>query len=422
MTTKAPSLPLPQQQTFSAQHATAVTSPLLPTLLFLVGVKLPSYCADQAQISGMLDRITLVDIFTLIVCSLLAMEGKLRLSTPIVFYLGALFVAFVFGIFFCPIDERSKLFSGFFALLMAMLYYVVSYNVVTKSSLVKPLLFGLLFGVTWQSVIVLHDYFSAAQWFPDRMEHRVRGTFRVSGQLAAYGFSMAAVCLTTATIVRQTRLRHLLLLAGAMGIFMVVAATRRSGMLAIGGGIVVYLMLSCRQWYSVKRFLLPLLLCVILCIVGYRQADSLTDSFVGSRITASVSSLTEGGSWTESEMIVAGDTFGSWFPFGVGTGCGHLLTETNHEFHNGHLSLLIELGVFGLLAFYLCLLYPLFFAWTSGSRSGEAFRILLVTVTITAAAFMLHNRLHRDRGFMLYLGLTSGVTVTMAAGSRRSKP
>jgi O-antigen ligase len=100
---------------------------------------------------------------------------------------------------------------------------------------------------------------------------------------------------------------------------------------------------------------------------------------------------------------------------------GHAMVMQSWEIHNGHLNIAVESGLFGLLAFYALVIKALLHRWHNDfGKSTRAVRILTFTFLLAGMVFMIHNRLHRDRGFMLFMGLASAIALAAPSDPRRS--
>ncbi|MCZ7545984.1 MAG: hypothetical protein M5R40_21770 [Anaerolineae bacterium] len=109
---------------------------------------------------------------------------------------------------------------------------------------------------------------------------------------------------------------------------------------------------------------------------------------------------------------------GAWFPLGLGLGRGiTVMPGEANEIHNGHLALLVEAGVFGLVTYYWLAAQPFFRKWGDSFGTDTAIVQTLVLAFLLAAAFqMIHGTLHRDRGFMLLLGLAANLCAGRSQG------
>jgi hypothetical protein len=423
----------------SQRLQSSTDSHLLLVLAFIVGISLPlvSLKEEKGLSGGTVERVILADIMVLASLGFSSLMGRLRLSTPSVLYFFALSFSLVFACLRAGGEVTSPLID-FSALVMAFLYLVFAYTVCDSRRGLQVLMLGLFLGVCWQGIIVLHDYFFPSQWFPDPMSGRVRGTFRANGQLAAYGFSLAGILLTLGgSLFESPRLRRWLLAAGLLAIFFVVAASRRSGLAGLVIWLILYLGFDMnKRWTAGHTVLLTLLL--LMGVGASLHLDTLADSFLGQRVTSAVERVEDGDSFTQYQFETVMGNIEEWFPFGYGVGLGFTHTQVNKalEIHNGHLALLAELGLASLLAFYALVLRPLFEFSSSdprcsrgpnpGAGANHRLRALAMGFLLAGAIFMIHNRLHRDRGFMLYLGMLSALAVqrsgTSATGVKERTP
>jgi hypothetical protein len=113
---------------------------------------------------------------------------------------------------------------------------------------------------------------------------------------------------------------------------------------------------------------------------------------------------------------------GEWLPFGVGPGNSRSFLPLGLELHNAHLALVVDLGLLGLLAFYL-LLWRLPLTRGASPTKGSnnlISRQALLAFLVCATVIMLHNRLHRERGFMLFLGIAAQLAAVSAVRLRRA--
>jgi hypothetical protein len=394
------------------------------TLLFCLGCTLPlvelSNIGEGAG-RGILSRMTMVDVLTLIAVLFALLEVRPRSYTPAVLYLVSLAVALLFALVQCSRGAASfdESFVPFAALGMAFCYFGIGSAAARRHELLCALFWGIAVGVFFESVIVIHDYLFSSQWFADTMEGRVRGTFRACGQLGAYGYSAAGLLLTFGrSSFERTRARRLMIVAGLLAAFFVVAATRRSGIFALVGWLLMYLILGSRNVKS-RSYLFAFCAAAGLCFAVFMYQDRLSDSFFGHRVLQALKAIESGDNFTVLQAKDMLACFTEWFPFGLGVGYGFTMSSTGHELHNGHLALLVELGVLGIGAFYGMMFTPLL-----GKRGANLNRIgirtLVISFIFASAIFMIHNRLHRDRAFMLFLGILT--TLSVVARTRVADP
>lgn len=396
---------------------------------FCIGLILPLVSTEaerEFRVPTFAERIVPVDLLVLGLMSVLLLRGKLRLPLCAKVYVGALLFSFAIGMVLVdPTTEKVYVPAvGFAALSMAFFYMVLGHNLRGSPNLSKATVLGVAVGAMWQLVIVAHDsLFSWSQWFLEPMAGRVRGTFRASGQLGAYGFSAAGILLTFGwAFFRSYRLRSLLLLAGLFSVYFTVAASRRSAVIAIICWAVLFLILGYRHLTSLAYVIV--LVCVVVGgILLHLHVGEVKETFHGRRVSEALDSLQTsvdtGDTRQVKELRYTLRNVGMWFPIGAGTGRSRYV-GWGSETHNGHLAVVTELGVVGLLAFYAMLYHVASRRFTcfSKQKQGLVVRALVMAFVLAAAIFMGHNRLHRDRTFMLFLGLASNPFLAAGRGVR----
>lgn len=404
------------------------TNGLQRVVVFVFGAILPLITLRVAGdgVDHWLERVTVSDVLAVVICCLMVLGKQLQLSRSLNCYIACVTLSLAIGV--CNAwgsDEYVDVVVEYAALVIAASFFLVGYNIACNSGLHEVLLWGVIAGVFWEGVIVAHDYmYSGAQWFPDTNERRVRGTFRACGQLGAYAFAAAAICFTGSAIQFCRKwLSRWLLSAGGLSLFIIVAASRRSAIFSVLGAVALHFVLAFR--FGISRSQVVLLMGIVGIAAGfYLNRNTLQDSFLASRMTHKIEELGTGESWTELEFESAMHHVFEWFPLGLGMGRGKNVSHDGwHELHNGNLSLIVELGLPGFLVFYAILGFPL---WRSAralvSGRAQVYNLVLFCTLIGAVAFMIHNRLHRDRTFMLFLGLaTAQVTTCSAARASASK-
>jgi O-antigen ligase len=93
--------------------------------------------------------------------------------------------------------------------------------------------------------------------------------------------------------------------------------------------------------------------------------------------------------------------------------------DESNELHNGHLAVVVEAGVFGLLSFYWVSAQPIFRQWAGAfGPNTKVARALVLSFLVAAAVVMIHNTLHRDRNFMLFLGIAATLRASESASTR----
>lgn len=390
-------------------------------LLMLIAILLPLITLDTNTKSGGIDlisRLQPVDIMTVLWVVIFLPQKTLRIHPAGMLYAFALVVSLSIGVFFSDSSELSPVFVAFLALAMAFVYWLLGYNAGQSRSLTTILLYGLFISICWEAIIALHDYFASSPWFADNYPGRVRGTFHKNGQLGAFGFSSAGLLLTMGWALSSRRWwRRLTVLGAGLSVFFIWAAARRSGLIAIAvWGLLIAIVLIARSFKSKGLLLLILLGAFALPIAAL--SINLGNSVTGREMASGLEDLQQDNAFFEiqfREYMVFAD---KWFPFGLGTGRAQMLDagygETASEIHNGHLALLVEIGVLGLLAFYWMAMLPIFQQWDAGGHpQARVVRALVISFIIAAAIFAVHNRLHRDRVFMLFLGLATTFPQTL---------
>lgn len=404
-----------------APAATLAPSVLKQALLFGVGVILPliSFRTGLARaMASFSERVTPVDMLVIATILILFVADGIRLHLSVVLYAGALIVAMTISMLWASPARFPNALTASIALLVVLCYWVLGYNVSRSATLTRALLAGVVVGVLWEAVIVVHDYFAASQWFIDPMSGRVRGTFRASGQLGAYGFSSAGLLLALGWPMFQKRwVRGLIVGAGVLAMFFVIAASRRTGILALCAWVVLILLLGLRRFRSPRYWAVLAAALVFVAVIVYSVASP-EATFLGSRLSSAVAVIGTGESYPEMQLQSAMQHVGAWFPLGLGLGRGiTVMPGEANEIHNGHLALLVEAGVFGLVTYYWLAAQPFFRKWGDSFGTDTAIVQTLVLAFLLAAAFqMIHGTLHRDRGFMLLLGLAANLCAGRSQG------
>jgi hypothetical protein len=390
---------------------------LLQLLCFLLGLSLPFISfAQQGQFTRSLtNRVEGVDIVCVLLLLALFCSGRLRLTWAFGIYCLALFVSLAVGL---TNDLQGEAFTAFMALMMAVLYYIVGRSIAQQQVLVKALLVGLLISTLIESVIVWHDYF-LPKWFPSKHSSRVRGTFRSTAQLGSYGFTTAGILLSFGwAYFRSAWARTLVLLAGVSSCGFVMASTRRSGMFALLLWLGLFLLLGLK---NISRRSYWVVVCFsLVAMIGLIAASAqVKESYVFERFNDAFEQVAEGDSFTHQQFYKAIDKLDMWFPFGTGAGQSPVVMD-RFEAHNGHLAVVLELGLLGAIGYY-GLWLPLVRRKWSDSFGAHTTMVKLVSLTFVVGAlvFMIHTRLHRDRSFMLFLGMIPLVAYTADETVRR---
>lgn len=384
---------------------------------FLLGLLLPLITVTRdfgGASTDVADRVIAADLILLLFLLGVFLARQLFIDSSLKLYIAVLILASFIGL--CETaagSQMEKTAAGTLALTMAFLYYVGGFSIGRSPDSLRSFALGVAAGVCWEFVIVFHDYFSSTPWFFDSMENRVRGTFKKSGQLACY--SLAAGCLLLLLSVKpgnSPRFRRFLRIVSFCAMFMIVASCRRSAILSVALGVCAFFVASVIQGNF--KALVPLVIVLaagIWSLVG--NMDVVDDSFLGKRLFRATESMADGESWTHIEFEGAIRYVDQWFPFGVGPGQSFLFGVDHHEIHNGHLGLLVDMGLLGSFAFY----WLAFGQLVMGSRNLAHkdwlnWKTFLLGITIACFAFMGHNRLFRDRTFLIFVGVVSSIQMS----------
>ena len=390
----------------------SAAKPFVGTWLpFAVGFALPLISfqtGSSYRAETLWERLTVVDILTILAFVCAAIVGKLAVRSIAMFYGSALFAGFGIAALNNLVAGESLRVSAIesIALAVAFLYWIVGFNIAGTRSL-RPLVIGIACGVFLESVIVIHDWLSANRWFVDNMEGRVRGTFRKNGQLAAYGFSVSGILLTIGiSVERSSRWRTLLVIGGLLGILFLIAASRRSALFAVFSWIACYAVLAGPRSRHLAYYV-TVFAFVVGGFLGFVYREVWIDTLFGTRVLHGVERLASlEGDFLFEQVVIALSHWNEWIPFGMGIGRGRLLMD-GLEFHNLYLALIVEIGVLGLFAF-LALVVTSFRTLLNAMPKGSM-RPWVISFFFAAALFGVHNRLHRDRTFMLFLGIAAGL-------------
>lgn len=400
----------------------------IPFLYFIVGALLPAVSFDPNASGPVIsisffERVTAADLLSVLLVLVLITFSTIRVDRNIIYYFLALLVAF-FVANFLPVDDSAYLNSSpllssltaLIALLMATGYWIIGYNAFQNEIWLKSLIYGVMAGAGWEAAIVLHDAIFPNKFFPDVMALRVRGTFRKSGQLAAYAFSASGILLCFGWTVLNKNKRRYAILIGALCIIMVFLSLRRSAIAAALLMNVAFLYFGFgrmnKAYFSAVAFT-AIALAAFLIFQNY-----ISQSFLWARMQDAYSNTVEDteDSFIFNQIFVINTRFTDWFPLGAGVGQGYLLTPTpdeigadsgtgRYEFHSAYPSILIELGILGGIVFGCLFMRPIRLLSRLKKSSIEGLvRSVTLSFFIATLAFMLHNRVHRDRTFMLFLG------------------
>lgn len=416
-----PKWTLPQRQ----RPAAPAAGPITKFLAFMLGVTLPLITLDQnvTSTSGALsDRVVLADFMAMGFLILCGMRTRLQFRSTTVLYLGALLYAFLVALLRHSDSETFiEASKALIAIGFAVAFVVAGATAAMSEKLLYWLTIGCLVGLFGEMIIAAHDYLRpSSPWFVDAMERRVRGTFKKSGQLASYGFSAVVLLGVVCKQLSNRKLLGTCIAAGVLaGCFIIVASTRRSALVGILAMMVTFLVIGTRFANS-RLYQLSVASVVAGGLFLVWNLAGLSDSFVMQRYTSAFSNLESSDNWLMVEVHNALDTADAWFPFGIGLGQGFRIGATGeHEIHNGHLAMMVEGG----LPLYFCtlalMLYPAWISFkTLASPKSDVSAAILVAVFVGAVVFMGHNRVYRDRAFMVAAGVGTVAAIRFAASTR----
>jgi O-antigen ligase len=352
-------------------------------------------------------RMALVDLLVAFFLATILVPKGLRIHAIAGVYGLAVLLSLLIGLLRESPGEFDAVITAFLAIAMAFLYWVFGHNLGRYPALLRILFLGIVFGVALETIVVLHDYFLVPQWFVDEMPGRVRGTFRASGQLGAFGFSTAGLSLAVGwSLFKQRPVRALIVIMGMIGIFFVWAASRRSALFALALWAAIAFVLEFKRLKDLRYFAFVMTAAVVLILVMVFAIHH-TDAFAVKRIIEAVGDIETGNSFIRLQWNSVVAHFSEWFPQGLGWGRGRIVDYTQyHEIHNGHLALFVEAGLLGVLSFYAVVALSIFRPW-SATPDSKLVRNLVLSCVVAAMVMMVHNTLHRDRGFMLLLGISS---------------
>lgn len=407
------------------RSAVPAAGPITKGLAFLLGATLPLITLDQNVTStsaALSDRVVLADLMAIAFLLLSGMRTRLQFRATTVIYIGALLYAFLVALLRHSDSETFiEAAKAFIAIGFAVAFVVAGATAAMSEGVLYWLTMGCLVGLFGEMVIATHDYlYPSNPWFVDAMERRVRGTFKKSGQLASYGFSAVVLLGVVGRQLSHRRMLPALTMAGLMaGCFIIMASTRRSALVGILAMMVTFLVIGTRFAHT-RLYQFSVASVVAGGLFFLWNMAGLSDSFVMQRYTSAFSNLESSDNWLMVEVQNAYDTSDAWFPFGIGLGQGFRIGATGeHEIHNGHLAMLVEGG----LPLYFCtlalMLYP---AWLSlktlASPKADIGVAILVAVFVGAVVFMGHNRVYRDRAFMVAAGVGTVVAMRFSSATQ----
>jgi len=384
-------------------------------LAFALGFTLPlltlktGYYGTPTDLSA---RVALSDVVCLLSFGLLCARGSPpAVPLPGGLYFFALIVSLFPALVLWPGPE-DFVWTTLAGILMGFAFYLLGLSIGESRAVTTALLAGLAWVTVGEFVIVLHDYFSPAQWFPDPMEGRARGTFKANGQLGAFGFCAAGLLLSMSRIPSARRLRTLCLVAGLLAGTFVFTASRRTGMICVVLWALAFAVMGVR--FAHRRFYKTFLAVFVLLVLTAGVAwGTLTHTFAAQRLSEGLSTLGTSDGFIRVQHANILRTAGDWFPLGFGPGRGNRIDPSDperHEIHNGLLAVLVELGVLGFLGFVGIVLYPLR-RGDSGLKTEdrEVRALILRSFILVSFIFMFHNTLYRDRTFLLFVGMATGL-------------
>jgi hypothetical protein len=394
-------------------------------LAFLLGFTLPlltlrtGYYGTPTDLSS---RIVPADLVCIAAFAFLALRGApARIPAPGVLYLAALAVSLVPALLIWPGPE-DFVWTTLAGISMGFSFYVLGLSIGGSREVTTALLWGVALVTIGEFFIVVHDYFSPSQWFPDPMEGRARGTFKANGQLGAFGFCAAGLLLVLGGVPRSARLRALCVASGLMAATFVFTASRRTGMICVFLWALAFAVLAAR--FIRRRFYQVFLGTFLLLLVGMGFAwGALSQTFAGQRLSEGLSTLQKADGFIRAQHEHILRTADQWFPLGFGPGRGNRIDPADperHEIHNGLLAVLVELGLPAFLGFVGIVIQPLFHRRTRPrTEDAEVRLVLLRSFLVISFIFMFHNTLYRDRTFLLFLGLATAHVRTEPRGEGR---
>lgn len=373
--------------------------------------------------TDVLSRVAPVDFLCMAFLPLLFIRHRMRMP-PVtgLLYVAAIGLALVPALVVSPGPEVEVWRQGA-AILMAFGFYLVGLTLGESPALLRWLLAGVCIAVLAEALVVYHDTFASRLWFPDPMEHRVRGTFKTNGQLGAYGFCAAGLLIPFGATSGSSAFRKLCVASGLVACTFVFLASRRTGMIAVFAWGALFAVLGRR--FSGERFYKLFVggfLAILLAIaILWPQVEA---SFVGRRFQDAMTSLNSREGFIQEQLRNSYATSDQWFPFGFGVGRGYRIDPgAGFEVHNGMLAVLIELGVLGFAGFMGMVIHPLLRRkWQRRSRDHDLLGVHLTTFLLICFLFMFHNTLYRDRTFLLFLGVATAVVLRESARDECGEP
>ncbi len=296
--------------------------------------------------------------------------------------------------------------------------------------LAAALTIGLCLGATMELIVVVYDFVAwnlgLPQWFIDRMDGRIRGTFRASGQLAQYGISvgLALVMLARTKGLLPERLQGVAALLGVT-LFLAtpVATSRRSAIIAAAIGVTlycaVYVAPQLMRIRNLGRVVLVVVVVATALIIGTEEYMT----FQNQRLQGGLDALQDADSFFAQQILHGLELAGSAGPLGYGWGSGLQLSPTGHEWHNQFVAVAVDCGWVGLILLSAALIGPAWDGFRKVRRPGgngtsvpAGLRIMAVTVLVV---FGQHNRFLRDRAFAVNYALLIAGMGAVRSGVRK---
>jgi hypothetical protein len=360
--------------------------------------------------TDIISRVAPVDFLCVAFLAVLVIRHRMR--TPPwtgLLYLAAVGLALVPALLISPGPEMEVWVQAS-AILMAFGFYLLGLTFGDSPALLRWMLAGLCIAVLAEAVVVYHDSLSPKLWFPDPMEHRVRGTFKTNGQLGAFGFCAGGLLVTFGATIGAPVFRRICVAAALLAASFVFLASRRTGMISVfaWGGLFAILgwRFAGQRFYNL--FLGGFIAVLLLLGIFWPQVEA---SFAGRRFRDAMTVLGSREGFIHEQLHDSYITSDQWFPLGFGAGRGYLINpRAGFEVHNCFLAVLIELGVLGFAGYLGMVIHPLVKRrWQGLSPEHRRLGVLLTTFMIISVLFMFHNTLYRDRTFLLFLGVATAL-------------
>lgn len=407
-------------------------------LLFLWGLLLP-ICSLEVEpletgtvISGW-ERLQAVDALSVLLVVWFSLSGQLRFRAFVDWCapLGLCLIAFLSTLQHADMTSSQGLDA---TLSVGALFLIVFTGLVFSSvisvggSQLHALVAGVLLGSIFELVIAVHDWAAAMgigeAWFQDRMNSRVRGTFRTNGQLAQYGVGVGLFLVAIGTGKLQS-IQRVLFVCQRVGLALLLtlplAASRRSALVAVAPTLLV---LSFRL-RAARWFLALMAIAVITALTGLGTSEVPYLDFVSARLS-SIALIGEEDSFMYEQFIEGREHFLDHPTLGTGWGRSKHLMSTGHEIHNQYLAVAAESGLVGLI----CVLAMFAFALYRCARCARArcevtaktFGTICLAAIVTTMILWTHNRGLRDRTFSLNYALWVAGSAALSSKVREPRP